>query len=252
MRETCAGRSNTETGGLAGRSQDAGRCTPERSGNLTKRILAVAAAAGVLWGLMLTAPAAADEKGHGKGKDPVKPICKGDVPAVIVKLHQVLWQIVEVGSGETIGRVGDGRLVKLKPGHSYELVKWPHGPKKPYDRFPIKVPEDACQPDDDGKPGDGGKPGRDLDCPDFDSQEEAQAVLDRDRSDPHGLDADGDGIACEVEPDPSPSPVPVGDVKGGSLPLTGSPLGLIGLIAAALIATGGAIVAGTKLFARRS
>lgn len=37
----------------------------------------------------------------------------------------------------------------------------------------------------------------DLDCSDFGSQEEAQAELDRDTSDPNGLDADGDGIACE-------------------------------------------------------
>jgi hypothetical protein len=37
----------------------------------------------------------------------------------------------------------------------------------------------------------------DLDCADFDTQQEAQAELNRDPSDPHGLDADDDGIACE-------------------------------------------------------
>ncbi len=37
----------------------------------------------------------------------------------------------------------------------------------------------------------------DLDCADFASQTEAQAVLDADSTDPNGLDADGDGIACE-------------------------------------------------------
>ncbi len=37
----------------------------------------------------------------------------------------------------------------------------------------------------------------DLDCSDFDTQEEAQAVLDEDPSDPHRLDEDGDGEACE-------------------------------------------------------
>jgi hypothetical protein len=37
----------------------------------------------------------------------------------------------------------------------------------------------------------------DLDCSDFRTQEEAQAELRRDPSDPHGLDADDDGIACE-------------------------------------------------------
>lgn len=36
-----------------------------------------------------------------------------------------------------------------------------------------------------------------LDCPGFVFQEEAQAVLDSNRSDPHRLDADDDGLACE-------------------------------------------------------
>lgn len=44
----------------------------------------------------------------------------------------------------------------------------------------------------------------DLDCSDFDYQEEAQAALDADPSDPHRLDggADGpaDGVACESLP----------------------------------------------------
>jgi hypothetical protein len=39
-----------------------------------------------------------------------------------------------------------------------------------------------------------------FDCADFASQEEAQAVLDQDTSDPSGLDADSDGIACEELP----------------------------------------------------
>ena len=43
----------------------------------------------------------------------------------------------------------------------------------------------------------GGGGGRDLDCADFANQEEAQAVLETDLSDPNGLDADNDGIACE-------------------------------------------------------
>ena len=37
----------------------------------------------------------------------------------------------------------------------------------------------------------------DLDCADFSSQEEAQAELESDPSDPNNLDADDDGIACE-------------------------------------------------------
>jgi len=44
---------------------------------------------------------------------------------------------------------------------------------------------------------------QDLDCRDFRYQEDAQAVFDRDRSDPHRLDEDpgpDDGIACEALP----------------------------------------------------
>ena len=40
----------------------------------------------------------------------------------------------------------------------------------------------------------------DLNCDDFTYQEEAQAVLDADPSDPNGLDGDNDGIACESLP----------------------------------------------------
>ncbi len=37
----------------------------------------------------------------------------------------------------------------------------------------------------------------DLDCPDFTSQSQAQAVYDSNPSDPNRLDADNDGIACD-------------------------------------------------------
>ncbi|MDL5363737.1 thermonuclease family protein [Halalkalicoccus sp. NIPERK01] len=40
----------------------------------------------------------------------------------------------------------------------------------------------------------------DLDCSDFETQAQAQAVYDDDPSDPHRLDADGDGVACETLP----------------------------------------------------
>lgn len=39
-----------------------------------------------------------------------------------------------------------------------------------------------------------------YDCCDFDSQQEAQAELNRDPSDPNNLDADNDGVACETYP----------------------------------------------------
>ena len=41
---------------------------------------------------------------------------------------------------------------------------------------------------------------QDINCDDFTYQEEAQAILDQDPSDPNGLDQDGDGIACEDLP----------------------------------------------------
>ncbi len=40
----------------------------------------------------------------------------------------------------------------------------------------------------------------DLNCSDFANQEEAQAVLDRDPSDPNNLDGEGDGVPCESLP----------------------------------------------------
>lgn len=40
----------------------------------------------------------------------------------------------------------------------------------------------------------------DLNCDDFDTWEEAQAVYDEYPDDPYGLDHDSDGIACETLP----------------------------------------------------
>lgn len=37
----------------------------------------------------------------------------------------------------------------------------------------------------------------DYNCADFETHEQAQAVLEQNDSDPHGLDADDDGVACE-------------------------------------------------------
>jgi len=39
---------------------------------------------------------------------------------------------------------------------------------------------------------------QDLDCSDFATQPEAQAVFNQDLNDPNNLDADNDGIACEA------------------------------------------------------
>jgi hypothetical protein len=41
---------------------------------------------------------------------------------------------------------------------------------------------------------------QDRDCADFEFQEDAQAVLNQDPSDPNNLDDDNDGIACENLP----------------------------------------------------
>lgn len=74
--------------------------------------------------------------------------------------------------------------------------------------------------------------GTDLDCSDFATQEEAQAVLHADPTDPNGLDSEADGIACEalpsgaapapapvapVEPAPTPVPAPAAPSSGGDL-----------------------------------
>jgi micrococcal nuclease len=57
----------------------------------------------------------------------------------------------------------------------------------------------AQEPPSPSRPSDAG--GGDLDCSDFSTQEEAQAVLDRDPSDPNRIDGtDNDGIACESLP----------------------------------------------------
>jgi len=55
------------------------------------------------------------------------------------------------------------------------------------------TPSSSPSPESSVTPSSGG----DLDCSDFSSQAEAQAALDNDPSDPHGLDADHDGEACE-------------------------------------------------------
>lgn len=59
--------------------------------------------------------------------------------------------------------------------------------------------------------------GGDLDCSDFATQQEAQAVLNADLSDPNGLDSEGDGIACESLGGSSPAPQPTPQqAPGGS------------------------------------
>jgi micrococcal nuclease len=68
----------------------------------------------------------------------------------------------------------------------------------------------------------------DRDCADFDSQTEAQEVLEDDPRDPNGLDGDSDGVACEElpggsssSPPASPSPSPSASAGGGLPPAPG-------------------------------
>ncbi|SEE23253.1 excalibur calcium-binding protein [Streptomyces sp. TLI_105] len=67
---------------------------------------------------------------------------------------------------------------------------------------------------------------RDLDCKDFHFQEDAQAVFDRDTSDPNRLDEDqgpDDGIACEALPRRGMETVPpVGPSATGVQPVNPS------------------------------
>lgn len=63
----------------------------------------------------------------------------------------------------------------------------------------------------------------DLDCEDFETQEEAQATLDEDSADPHNLDPNGDGIACALLPAAADSDTsPPADVKAAQETDTGN------------------------------
>lgn len=88
------------------------------------------------------------------------------------------------------------------------------------------------------------EPVEDLDCADFDTQAEAQAELEADPSDPHGLDADNDGVACELLPDGSSEDggEAPGTGTGGGLPTTGTPVLAIAGVGVALLGLGGGAI----------
>ena len=115
---------------------------------------------------------------------------------------------------------------------------------------------------DGGNGGSGGGDEGDLDCADFATQREAQAVLDRDPSDPNNLDADNDGVACDdLVPGEGPDAPPGVDQYGGKgpvdrpegviprtnvrrIPPTGGPpvvFGAMALLAVALITVRGVL-----------
>lgn len=68
---------------------------------------------------------------------------------------------------------------------------------------PSEVPVQATAPED-------------LDCIDFQFQEEAQSILDRDPSDPFNLDPNGDGFACSSLPSATPRIVQVPRTGAGA------------------------------------
>jgi hypothetical protein len=68
--------------------------------------------------------------------------------------------------------------------------------------------EKAQEPPSPSGPSDGGG-GGDLDCSDFSRQKDAQEVLDRDRSDPNGLDVEGEGWPVRAYPETNPNYCPL-------------------------------------------
>jgi hypothetical protein len=91
---------------------------------------------------------------------------------------------------------------------------------------PVSLPEpqeqeaEPVQEEPETEPKTVPAPTGDLDCADFATQQEAQAVLDANPSDPNYLDGEGDGMACEslpsasasAPPPPEPESVPTGDL----------------------------------------
>lgn len=69
-------------------------------------------------------------------------------------------------------------------------------------RVRVQAEPEAPNEPDPPAPGPNPLPSGDVNCSDFDTQEEAQAFFDANNpaQDPYGLDADGDGEACESLP----------------------------------------------------
>jgi hypothetical protein len=90
----------------------------------------------------------------------------------------------------------------------------------------------------------------DLNCEDFASQAEAQAVYDANPSDPNNLDADDDGQACEefFGTEGQVATPPVGGVATGDGSTADSDAGVLPFVVGgiALAAAGGAAVAARR------
>ena len=86
----------------------------------------------------------------------------------------------------------------------------------------------------------------DFDCRDFATQPEAQAELERNPTDPHGLDDDDDGLACESlagspEDDDSDIAVPERAELGGGATSGDDPFLVFTAAAGTLLSLGGAV-----------
>ncbi len=89
---------------------------------------------------------------------------------------------------------------------------------------------------------------QDLDCADFQTQAEAQAVYNQNPSDPHNLDGDNDGKACEGNPLGSAEHPDGGMETGAGGTAEGGPddspeLLVLGMVGGGLLAAGGVVLA---------
>jgi Excalibur calcium-binding domain len=91
----------------------------------------------------------------------------------------------------------------------------------------------------------------DLDCEDFTTQAEAQAVYNQNPTDPNGLDRDKDGKACEALPGgkpgsaegPSPAPSHGVETGAGGTAEDNPELLVLAVAGSAALVAGGAVLA---------
>ncbi len=109
----------------------------------------------------------------------------------------------------------DGRDFRVGTGEAGDSTESVPLPTREQEAMPVREPE--TQPEVAPT---GDLPTGDLNCSDFATQEEAQAVLDANPDDPNYLDGEGDGVACEslpsapasASPPPAPESTPMGDL----------------------------------------
>jgi hypothetical protein len=95
-----------------------------------------------------------------------------------------------------------------------------------------------------------------LNCDDFATQEEAQAVYDADPSDPNGLDGnDNDGIACESLPSGggTGTGTATGGTTAGQMPAVGSgPMPEAGVSMASILGAAALALMGASMLIRKT